>query len=646
MAKKRNSRMDQTTVQDFDFSNKKQAFMVLFSQQSREVRESILNDLPAYHDLLLLESDSFEELALKELANKRGIQYSKEAPPVPVCPYCGKAEHVARKSGFTFRCKSCNHTFVANNNSISSGSKCDTLTWMKVFRCMLDFVSIAETCERCGINKKTYYLIRNRLFYGLQLLMDRVKLYGEIQVDNTFVRMSYKGMNLNAFDAPEDSVFYEEPFKPRPGRKRGGSYLLVERNANSVCVYTAIDDRGHVLTRFAGVGITNYSNLKQYIPADKFLLEVPSVDPFTDLMKDHAPEPKTSPGEQSIMVADKEASLEKYADFLGVRFESHVYRRNGVQMRHEEKRNVQKANALHRRLKDFLRKCNYVSSKFLPGYLNLFEFLENTGGSQDAVLALFRILATPDLGKPSYFYQEMFAVPNYLLEWFNDDGVLRKLPYNKLLAYYLYDHIRNKEQYPGVNITMDYIENETGYTAPTIRKFYKDLAAAGYHEKILRYFGEPEINTLKKRSRRGFKTFNPIVLAIYDEYTKIRLLPESKRPTFRDFLEQKNIQYGTNYKRTNMLAKFKQIEESGVRPPRPEYNKEIDPLKDRTLGKKVEISREYDAMLLSYRERGEAPPKKIVLMDALSEKYGFAHTTLEQIIWAGRKYRREHGLDD
>ena len=634
MAKKKKGQPYQQDIENIDFSDKKKAFLLLFSRQSHELRQSILAELPAYHALLSLEADTFEELALKVQAKKRGVRYTKDVPVVPDCPFCGKYDAVTKKTGYTYRCRTCNHTFSANHNSISSGTKQDALTWMKVLQCMMDFISIAEACERCGINKKTYYLIRNRIFYGLQLLMEQVRLYGEIQVDNTFVRISYKGMDLQTFDELEDSVFYDEIFKPRPGKKRGKRNQLVERSANSVCIFSAIDDRGHVMARYVGVGMTSYRKLKQYIPVEKYLLSVPEEDPFADLIKIHAAEPKMAPGDTSVMVADKECAIEKYAMSLGIELESHVYRRNGVQIRqYGEARNIQKVNALHHRLKVFLRKCNYVSSKYLPGYLYLFEFLENTGGSPEAVQALFQILSAPNLGKSASFYQEQYSVPNYLLEWFEDESVLKKLPYNKLLAYYLYDHIRNGDKYPDVQITMHFIEKETGYTAPTIRKFYKDLNQAGYHEKILRYFGEPlKESHQKKAIRKGAATFNPTVLAIYDEYVNIRLLPENQRPRFEDFLEEKNNQYGTHYKRTNMLAKFKKIEESGIRQPRPDYNNEIDPLKDRYIGTAVMISKEYDAMLLSYRERGEKPPKRFELMEILAEKYGLTNSTVDHYI--------------
>lgn len=649
MARKKRAELDPNKI---DFSDKKQAVMRLFAQQSPEVRESILWDLPAYNAMLSLDVDSFGELALKAIAKQRGVPYSKSSPPVPECPYCGKYETVTKKTGYMYRCKPCKRSFEVNYNSISSGYT-DALLWMKILRCMLDFVSVSETCERCGIHKNSYYTIRNHLFYGLQILLDRVKLFGEVQVDNTFVRVSYKGMDLHASDELEDSVLYEEIFKPRPGRERGGSYLMTERNANSVCIFTAIDDRSHVFARYNGIGLSSYRAMKQFIPSDKFLLDVPNEDPCSELMKRTAAEPKTAAGEKTLMVADKEFSIEKYADFLGVEFESHVFRKNGVQLRQYGGRDIQRVNALHKRLKDFLRKCNYVSTQYLPGYLLLFEMRENFGSNPDpkVIQALFEILATPNLGKPASFYEEMYSVPNYLLEWFQDENVLKgKLPYNKLLAFYLYDHIRNEEQYSTsgseVKLTMEYIERETGYSAPTIRKFYKDLLAAGYREKILRYFGEPDQSEQQcKKTKRAATTFNPTVLAIYDEYCQIRRLPDGQRPTLEAFLKEKNEQYGTQYKRTNMLAKFKKIEESKIRNPRPELSKEYNPLKDRRLGVAVQVSKEYDDILMKYRERGENPPKRDVITEKLADKYGVSKGSIDQYIPKGRKYRREHGLD-
>lgn len=654
--RKKISALQDVNADTVDFSDKKKAFLFLFSQQEERIRNSILSDLPAYNALLSMEAESFEEIQLRHLAKNQGIPYGKDTPPIPKCPFCEKEDQVNKKTGYQYRCKACKQTFSVNYNSIVYGSKCDALTWMKLFHCILNFTPISRTCEICGIQKNTYYQVRNRLFYGLQILMDRMKLYGEIQVDNTFVRVSYKGMNLQAADHPEDSVFYEDDtWKPRPGRKRGGSYLMKERNANNICIFSAIDDRGHVLVRFAGIGITSLRSLKKYISADHFLTEVPRVDPFQDLTKPQPTEPKSAPGTSSVMVADKEKAIENFAEMLNLQCETHVYRKDGVQLQLPTgARNIQRVNALHKRLKDFLRDCSYISSKYLPGYLLLFEFIESTGASQRAISQLFEILAEPNLGRSPTYYQEMYSVPNYLLEWLDDDNVLRKLPYNKLLAFYLYDHIREKESYPNVNMTMAYIEKETSYTAPTIRKFYRDLKQAGYREKILRFFGEPTAEKTEKSivdiepeensrtARQNDATFTPIVFAIYDEYAKIRRMPKSQRPSFEKFLDEKNRQYGTNFKRSNMLMKFRKIEESGLREPLPKINYDKEPAGYTVLSRKIKVALEYDALRRSYREKGETIPPRYILCEVLGNKYGIATRTVNEHITDGNKYMREH----
>lgn len=639
--KEQKSSKDRSIMIDdsFDFSDKKKAFMLLFSRQNQDIRDSILNDLPAYNALLSMESESFEEIELRRLAESRGLSYNKNTPPVPDCPNCGAIESVNKKTGYQYRCTKCNTAFSVNYNSIISGLRSDALTVMKVFQCMLNFTSITRACEICDINKKTYYLIRNRIFYGLKLMMDQVKLYGEIQVDNTFVRVSYKGIDLSVEDVPEDSVFYDDTLKLRPGRKRGGSYSYEEKNANSICVFCAIDNHGHVLCRFTGIGAARFKALKNNIPTDKFLLAEPSIDPVQNFMKTK-PEIRTViTDESSIMVADKEGAIRKYAESLGIRFEAHVYRDKNIQRKLiPDARNIQRVNALHKRLKDFLRKCNYVSTRYLPGYLLLFEYLEITGASKESVHHLFKILGTPNLGKPPSYYQDSFSVPNYLLEWLDDSNILKKLPYNKLLAYYLYDHIRNKEEYSETNISLQYICQETGYTAPTIRKNHKDLTKAGYREKILDYFGEPK---KRKRTKQGSATFNPTVLAIYDEYSKVKLLPKRQRPTLEEFLDKKNTEYGTSFKRTNMLAKFKQIEESGIREPMPDFKEESYDERYLNIGRALKVLEEYEAIKLSYRERGEMPPKRHLIFEILGQKYGVSIGTIERDIYVARKHNRK-----
>ena len=79
-----------------------------------------------------------------------------------------------------------------------------------------------------------------------------------------------------------------------------------------------------------------------------------------------------------------------------------------------------------------------------------------------------------------------------MVDWLRDDKPLRKFPESKVLSYYLYDHIKNKESYPDIEITMEDIEKETGYTAPTIRKTYREFNKAGYRDLILKHYAPVE----------------------------------------------------------------------------------------------------------------------------------------------------------
>lgn len=634
---------------------RKREFMVMFSRESEQIRDSIVKDLPAYNMLLSMNAESFEEIALRQATKERGIVYDKDNPPAPNCPYCGQFEKIGKKNDMYF-CYPCGRKFTANYNSISSGTKCDALTWMKVLQCILDFKGISKTCEYCGISETTYYKLRNRLFYGMQLLLNEVKLYGNIEVDNTFVRASFKGSDLAESEFPEESIFFDISFKPRAARSRGGAYSFAEKNANYICVFTAIDDRGHVLTRFAGVGATSLRTLKNYIPADKFLLEVPKKDPFGSLFRPRGKEPKTAAGEKTLIVADMEKAIERYANHIGVGFESHVFRERGVQRRlSDSSHNIQRVNALHHRLKKFLRDTNYVSTKYLPGYLILFEFIENTGATKEAIERLFEILVRPNLGQSASFFQDMFSVPNYLLEWVDGDSPLKKLPYNKLLAFYLYDHIRTKDQYPGTEITMEYIERETGYTAPTIRKIYNNLNTAGYREMILKFFGEPtggnqkEMKEEKKSEKRKksdvSSSINPVVLAIFDEYAAIRRLPKSKRITLDELLRRKNEEFGTSYKRTNILAKFAMIVEQGVREPLPDLKNSDRYANGRYIGEKeLLVCEGYEKAVLGYKEKGEKVPAPIAIYEELGKKYGLTVQSVAATISAVRRYKREKKL--
>lgn len=645
---------------------RKNAFLELFSRESQSIRNAIAADLPAYNSLLNLDAMSFEELALRQLAENQGIPKSQLAEFVPPCPFCGPHSQVKRKDNKTYRCQTCRRTFTPNYNSISSGTKCDAIVWMKLLQCLISSTPMAKTCELCGISDTTYFRLRNKLFYAMKLLLDGtadnpgVCLSGNIQVDNTFVRMSFKGIKLDdpsdINDFPENSIFFYDGFRPRTARKRGRPNRMSERGANSIVIFTAIDDRGRVLTRYAGTGATNLQLLRKCIPDGKILAKVSSNRQQDTLAKRRGSAPVTKTGDRTLIIADKERAIESYARFLGVDFESHVYRDNGTQRKlPASAHDIQRVNALHKRLKKFLTDANYVSTKYLPGYLILFEFLENFDQEQ-AINELFKILAQPNLGKPAQFYQDQFSVPNYLEEWFESSGALRKLPYNKLLAFYLYDQIRNKDDYPcdTTAITMDYITSVTSYVPTTIRRSYRELEKAGYRKRILEYFGEPTEKKKEKSpkppkqkkvppERKPAPSFHPAVLAIYDDYMVFKKTPKHQRlyPTFQAFLDAENEKYGTHYTYSNIHSKFTRIRERGLREARPPARTKKSAYSP-VLPRDQYILQDFNKLFQAQRELGELNPSINAIHLALVEKYNLSLGAITRIL----KYMRSSAMDN
>lgn len=640
-----------------------QQFLRDFSRESPYIRSELAKSIPAYNMLLNAEADDWQSIALRLEAEKRGILFDKQNPPVPSCPHCGQYEKVGPKGTGNYYCSTCERKFRATSGSIVHGQKTDSLTYMKVLLSLMNFSSIAETCEMANISPETYYGIRERLAHGMQLVMNPLRLYGYVAVDICYVRASYKGLDLtedDAMDFPEDSIFFDNRYKPlRSAKKRGGPNLMDDRTANSIAVFCGIDDRHHVFACMAGMGNPTVKALESFVGRkERFLPVVPKEDPFGELIKKRNSEPTSKPGDQTIIIADKEKSIERYANNLGLGFESHVYRADGVQRKlAKDARDIQTVNALHSRLKKYLRNSGYISSKYLPLILTMFCFRENCGDSPEAIKQLFEVLAMPGLGKPASFYENMYTVPNYLQQWMETGtkrSALQKIPYNRRLAFYLYDHIRNKEQYPDTNITMDYILKETGYkSAKSIRTLYHNLDQAGYRESILSYFGEPSgMNPLKDTKEKGkkerkkadaSKTINPTVLSLYDEYSSEVSLPRSKRThkTFQAFVDAKNAELGTQYTRTNLLMKFAYIEENGIRVPMQKYKTEFlhgYPMNDKAFT----LLDEYENTVREALQRGQKPPSQLSICVTLGEKYGISPTTVEAYVSKARMYRNRN----
>ena len=625
-----------------------QALLVKLSKENESIRDAIASLWPAMNESINMRARSFTEFALREAAKEQGvyrdiglIDYSTI---IPKCPQCGDREQVNKTkiSGDPFfYCKKCKFKYSANWNSLSSGVKTTSQTWLRVLRCMLDYYTMDRTCAVCGISHDTYYTIRNKLFYAMELALSKMKLFGVIQSDITFIHSNYRGMSLTD-DAPEDSVFDEIDFIPRPARSRGGAYSRQEKNINAVALFTAIDDRGHVMVRFIGFGNATAAGITAAVE-DKILLTVPETDPFPCANEKRISATALSANSPSLLVSDKEAAIIAFANRYGITSEAHVYQKDGKQRRlGADNHDIQRINALHRRLKLFLGggRTNYVSTKYLPGFLTFFEWIETTGATQEAIDQLFVILSTPGLYRPPEFFAERFAIPSYLTQWRSEAKPLQRFSFNKLYAYYLYRQRKlliDSGQAEDAMSTSE-ISYLTGYPEQTIRRSYKNLYNAGYDDIIMEYFHPEEV----KRTTSVRIMLSPERLALYDEYSLYASKGSDNYMPMREFVEMINKRDGTSYKMSTLKMSFAAIRDSGLRAPLSvsgHFNefRRLSPIEE----KNIAIYTEYLEMIDYCYKSGDLSKTKDEIAAEIGAKYDLSLKQTKNTFAYARKAQRK-----
>lgn len=131
------------------------------------------------------------------------------------------------------------------------------------------------------------------------------------------------------------------------------------------------------------------------------------------------------------------------------------------------------------------------------------------------------------------------------------------------------------------------------------------------------------------------------MLAIYDEYAQLRKLPKGQRPSLETFLKEKNEEYGTSYTRTNMLMKFKCIEEHTERAPLPELVHTNRKIGNYYLPEyALTVLDEYEEIIRLYRQEGKKPPSLPDICEKLAKRYEISPRTIQEYIIHARFYRR------
>ena len=634
------------TINEKSIQKRAEKLMEALSGELNAVRNEIAKSFPAYNSLLNLHAMSFEEFALLPLAREKNLNYCdvlfNYRQVVPSCPICTRDEGIVRKGIGMYYCNHCNKKFKANHDSISSGFKLSSLTWRKILHCMLNFYSLRQACDYCDITATTYYNIRNRIFYAMQLMMDEVKLYGNIQCDNTFVHLSYKGSRLQDEEYPEDSPFSKRELASRSARKRGGSYSNAEKNKNSICIFTAIDECGHVMVKMVGVGVASAQRIYNTVGSLKYLYTVPEKDPF-DIYDADEKSSQVIPGTPSCLISDGESAIKKYAEKIQINFESNIYRKNGKQLKlGNGAHDIQRVNSLHSRLKSYLRKLNYVSSKYLPGFLVMFEFIENTGASEEAIGRLFEILARPNGGKDALFFRDLYAMPKLdtILvkpETENTTDIQPVAGANKAFqSIYLYDLMLRD---PKTQLSLPYISQITGYAPDEIKRSYDESLQSGLLKTIRK-----KVNTVERGQLSTTFGAIPIdFLIFFDEYAEMRKQPISEQIEIGQFVAKINRKHQKDYSQAQVSRYFQRIVKLGLRPPLPEKKKRKNYLDapKKTQDKYVAIHEECQKRYVNYRQDNQKVTREQIYIE-MAREYAISSESVKCMDKIGRniqKYR-------
>ena len=251
------------------------------------------------------------------------------------CPRCGCMDFT--KKGVEpdgtqrYLCKGCERTFSAKTHNLLANSKLKPAVWMTFAECMADDLSLRESATRCGVSLYTSWFMRMRV---CEIMARRLQAprKGVFHVDETLVADNLSGN--------QDKSWFTLPRKPRRNgqdgrherRGRSKEHIVVECGINEYgdCFCDAID-RGS-----PGKGALGL-NLLERIPKG------------------------------STIVSDAHPSYRGLSD--GITHEV-------IDLNDPTTGNINMVNALHSRLKGFLRGFHGVSTKRLQRYLDWFCYIE------------------------------------------------------------------------------------------------------------------------------------------------------------------------------------------------------------------------------------------------------------------------------
>lgn len=188
-----------------------------------------------------------------------GMRFSEKR----VCPFCG-GTHVVKNGKRAdgtqkYICRECGRNPLATSNSLLCGTHKDLATWLKFIECELNDESLKQTAEKCGIHINTALDWRHKLHEAVSNSKKEVQLSGNIEMDETYPAVSYKGNHSRN----------KEFTMPREPHKRGSQVSKRGLSDELLCIPCAIDDAGNVIGRSVKCGAVSYAGLNALYSKDR-----------------------------------------------------------------------------------------------------------------------------------------------------------------------------------------------------------------------------------------------------------------------------------------------------------------------------------------------------------------------------------------
>ena len=250
-------------------------------------------------------------------------------------------------------CNDCKHYFTITTNSIVSGTRKDLTTWQKYINCMMNGFTVRQSADECGIHKNTAFRWRHKILDALTNMMNEVELDGIVEADETYFKQSFKGNHKKS------KTFV----MPRKRHSRGGKSKKRGLSKDKVCVPCAVNKDGLSVGKPATLGKPMVSTMHKVFDGRITSSAILCTD-----------------GEKAYQKFSKDNKIE-LVQIAGGKGKKGNY-------------HIQHINNYHSRLKDFIKKFNGVSTKYLGNYIvwhNFVNFAHDSRENKEEIMLNYAI---------------------------------------------------------------------------------------------------------------------------------------------------------------------------------------------------------------------------------------------------------------